>query len=682
MNPRSAWLVVACLLPCPARGGEPLERPMAPGDIYAFHVVDALEVSPDGRTLAFTTETYVKSSDALSETLYLMPAAGGTPKGIGRKGQDATHPRFSRDGRRLAFLLEAGGGAQVAVARADGTHATVVTRMSGGVSAFDWSPDGRWLVVVSGESRSARRSATDPWVITRSLIERDGEGFLTSEHEHLWIVAAVKGGPAPRALTSGPYDDSDPRWSPDGKWIAFVSNRTADPDANDNTDVYVIRPDGSGLRAVAANPGPDETPRWSHASDRIAFVGGLRPNDFYQSRPLMVASVAGGAPLNLSASLDTWVAADALLAGSETWSGAAWSPDDSTLYVPFQRRGADFLAALPSRGGAARELFGGRRHVETVRLAPDGARFFVTVGDATHLPEVHAMAVDGTGLTRLTHLNDAFLDRVTLSVPEKIVARNDSGDDVESWLYPPVGLDPSKRYPLVLYIHGGPEGYDGDYFDTGLENQVLPGAGYAVLRVNYRGSTSYGERFCRAIWGDWHSREFEDLMSGLDETLRQKAWIDPERLGVGGWSYGGIMTLWTVGHTDRFKVGVPERFSFDYRSIFGEDQWFSQYLEELGDPYGNEETYRRLSPSTYLPRTKTPLYLIADEKDGNCPPSQAMQAYQRLRLLGRKPELVIYPGEPHVMARPSHLVDRLQRLVTWFGRHLSAPEPSAKMPLP
>jgi dipeptidyl aminopeptidase/acylaminoacyl peptidase len=295
----------------------------------------------------------------------------------------------------------------------------------------------------------------------------------------------------------------------------------------------------------------------------------------------------------------------------------------------------------------------------------------LTVGDATHLPEIHTMAADGSSLERLSHFNDAFLDSVSLSVPETIVARNGAGDDVESWLYPPLSLDPARKYPLILYIHGGPQEYDGDFFDTGLENQVFPGAGYAVLRVNYRGSTSYGERFCRAPWGDWHSREYEDLMAALDRALADRPWLDAGRLGIGGWSYGGIMTLWAVGHTDRFKVGVPERFSFDYRSTFGEDQWHTQSLEELGNPMTEDEKYRRLSPGTYLPNVKTPLYLIADQKDLNCPLPQVMQAYQRLRLMGQKTELVVYPDEPHSMGRTSHLVDRLERLLHWYGAHLA-----------
>jgi dipeptidyl aminopeptidase/acylaminoacyl peptidase len=190
-----------------------------------------------------------------------------------------------------------------------------------------------------------------------------------------------------------------------------------------------------------------------------------------------------------------------------------------------------------------------------------------------------------------------------------------------------------------------------------------------VLRVNYRGSTSYGEKFCRAPWADWHRREYEDLMISVDEALK-RPWIDRDRLGIGGWSYGGIMTIWTVAHTNRFRVGVPERFEIDYLSCFGEDQYFTQYLTELGSPFDHADLYRKLSPGTYVPSIKTPLFLIANEDDGNCPPSQALQLYQRLKLLGVKTELVVYPEETHTLAYPSHIVDRLHRLLGWFQSYL------------
>jgi len=665
-------LLVGTSLVDAAQSAASARRPVGPGDVYSLRVVAALEVAPDGRSLVYVVQTASRQSDGYTNALFRMPSGGGQARALTPQGADDWSPRFSPDGKRLAILSDEGKGTQIVVARSDGKRRKAVTRVAEGVLAFDWSPDGRQLVFVRNDPRKPGPPDDDPWVITRTLIQRDGEGFLTERRSHLWVVSA--GGGEPRQITSGPYDDTDPRWSPDGRWIAFVSNRTADPDTNDNTDVFVVRPDGSALTCLAANPGPDDTPRWSHGGDRIALIGGRRANDYHQTRPLMVASLAGGPLLDLSADLDTWLSPDALLADDETRQGGVWSPDDRTLYATFERRGATYLAALPSAGGTVREILGGPRHVETVRLAPSGDRFFLTLSDATHLPEIHTVRADGSGLVRLSQLNDAFLNQVKLSVPEKIVARNGAGDEVESWLYPPVDLDPSRKHPLILYVHYGPQdSYDGDYFDAGLENQVFPGAGYAVLRVNYRGSFAYGETFSRAIWGDWHSREHEDLMASLDEALRRRSWLDPERLGIGGWSYGGIMTLWTLGHTDRFKVGVPERFSLDYPSIFGQDQWFVQYLEELGSPFEEEEKYRRLSPGTYIPSIKTPLYIIANEKDGNCPLAQAMQLYQRLRHLGVKTELVVYPGENHTMHHPTHLVDRLERLLRWFGAHLSPP---------
>jgi dipeptidyl aminopeptidase/acylaminoacyl peptidase len=388
-----------------------------------------------------------------------------------------------------------------------------------------------------------------------------------------------------------------------------------------------------------------------------------------------VAGTAGGEPLDLSSGLDTWVAADSVMDGTD--GHLAWSPDDRTLYATFERRGANYLAAVPADGkGKPRELLGGGFTIDFPRLSPSGVRFVFVRSDPTHLPELYTAAADGRGSKRIGHLNDELETSLELVRPQKVTARNRDGDEVESWLYPALHGESGKRYPLVVYLHGGPQAYDGNYFDTGLENQVLPAAGYAVLRVNYRGSTSYGAAFCRAIRADWHRREHEDIMAALDAALRLPG-LDPGRLGIGGWSYGGIMTLWTVTHTDRFKVGVPERFEIDYLSAFGEDQWATQYLTELGSPFERADLYRQLSPGTYVPRIKTPLYLIADADDGNCPLPQAMQLYQRLRLLGQKTQLVIYPGEAHTMARPSHLIDRLERLLGWYGAHLRPAHPGA-----
>jgi dipeptidyl aminopeptidase/acylaminoacyl peptidase len=682
--------VGAGLKAAPAGGDPPADqakrRGMLPEDTWSVREVTALEVSPDGQTVAYTVAIPDPDSDSVKSRLYLTTVDGGLPRRVGRRDEDNEKPRFSRDGQLLAFLSDRGSGPQIFVGRPGARWPKQVTHVPEGVGDFDWSPDGERLVFVRVDPEGAvpasrgqaRREVRDaeaaPIVVERSLIQRDGQGFLENRHQHLWTVP-VDGGPAVR-VTDGPYDDDTPRWSPDGRWLAFVSNRTPDPDANDDTDVFLVHPDGSGLHRLAETAGPDSSPTWSHAGDRVAFVGHLHANDLYQRSFLMVAPARGGEPQNLSADLDTWVAADSVM--DDTDPHLAWSPDDRTLYTTFERRGADYLAAVaavaavPAGGrGKPREILGGAGNVDFARLSPRGDRFVFVRSDPSHLPELHAAGADGRWTKRIGHLHDDLEAGLDLVRPLKVTARNKEGDEVESWLYPPLHAAPGKRYPLVVYVHGGPQGYDGDYFDTGLENQVLPAAGYAVLRVNYRGSTSYGEAFCRAIRADWHHREYDDLMAALDAAVRLP-WVDPERLGIGGWSYGGIMTLWTVAHTDRFKVGVPERFEIDYLSAFGEDQWATQYLTELGSPLDRADLYRKLSPGTYLAKIKTPLYLIADADDGNCPLPQAMQLYQRLRLLGQKTQLVIYPGEAHVMSRPSHKIDRLERLLGWYGAHLKA----------
>jgi dipeptidyl aminopeptidase/acylaminoacyl peptidase len=643
------------------------KRPLLPEDVYELATIGALEVSPDGRTIAYVIERADKGEDSFRHELWLADAEGKGARRVCPKQDDCTDPKFSPDGKHVAYLSDADDIAQLWVARVSGGGRRAITKGKVAVSDFDWAPDGAKLVVVKDDP-SIRKTEEAPWVITGSQIQRDGEGFDDGRHTHLWIVPASGGTPKP--LTTGPYDDATPRWSPKGDSIAFVSNRNPDPDDTDDTDVWLVSSGGGAPRRLAANPGPDTDPVWSHAGDRIAFVGSLRPNDYFLTTHVMVAPVDGGAARDLTAALDNWVSLDDVVGGGTAQARIAWSADDAALIVPFDRRGANWVGALPSAGGQPKELLGGARVHGFVRVANATKRMYYTLSTPTTFYELWTANADGTGARKIGGPNDAALGGMKLVSPEKIQAKNGAGDTIDAWLYPPVDRDPGKTYPMILYIHGGPQEYDGDYFEPGLENQLFPGKGWAVLRVNYRGGTSYGEAFSHAVWADWHWREHEDLMAAVDAALKTHPWIDPNRLGVGGWSYGGIMTIWIVGHTDRFKVGVPERFEVDYPSCFGTDQWHAQYVAELGKPWENPERYRALSPGATIANIKTPLFLIANEKDGNCPLSQAMQLYQRLKLLGQPTQLVIYPGEPHSMAVPSHYVDRLHRLVDWFGRYL------------
>jgi len=643
------------------------KRPMRPDDVYALAAISALEVSPDGSTLAYTLERADKKEDSFRHELWTADADGRNARRICPTVDECTDPKFSPDGKRLAYISDAGGTEQLWITRASGGRGRAVTRAKEAISEFDWSPDGSRLVVVKDDPE-IRKSDSAPWVITGTQILRDEDGFDDGRHTHLYLVPASGG--ALKPLTSGRFDDDSPRWSPKGNLIAFVANRDGDADDTDDTDIWLVAPEGGAPRRLAANPGPDANPTWSHAGDRVAFVGTLAANDYYRTTHLMVAPVEGGAACDLTASLDNWVSLDNVVEGGSTLGRLSWSEDDATIVLPFDRRGANWIGELASAGGAPKELLGGRHVYGLVRRTGATKRLYFTVSTPTTYSEIWTAGLDGSGARKLFGANDAALAATRLVEPEKLSVKNSAGDTVESWFYPPVDVDPKKSYPMILYIHGGPQAYDGDYFDGGLENQIFPGQGWAVLRVNYRGSTSYGEAFSRAVWGDWHSREFEDLMASVDAALASHRWLDPNRLGLGGWSYGGIMTVWIAGHTERFKVGVPERFEVDYASSFGTDQWHSQYVTELGKPWEEADRYRALSPGTYVTSVRTPLFLIADEKDGNCPPTQAMQFYQRLKLLNVPTELVIYPDEPHSMAVPSHYVDRLHRLLGWFGRYL------------
>ena len=674
-------MLLALTLAAAAAGSIP-PRPVLPADVYLFRSLSSLEISPDGTTLVYGIERADDREDSFRYELWTMTADGGKPRRVCDEDTDCTRPRFSPDGSKLAWLESDDEATQIMVAKVGAKKGKAVTHGADDVVDYDWSPDGESLVFTRVDpfvyhpapgapqpSGSAAKPDPDtlPFVIKRSQIQRDGEGFLDDRHSHLYVVSA-RGGDA-RKITSGATDDDSPRWSPKGDAIAFVSNHNTDPDATDDTDIYVVAPKGGPARKLVGTPGPDDSPAWSRSGDKLAFIASIRPNDFYQLTRAMVVPASGGAPVDLTGTLDAWVATDNVVTGSGA-QRLLWSKDDAELLVPMARQGASWLAAIPASGGAPREILGGAEHQGLVRLAATTGRLFYLRTTPGIVSDLWTAGIDGKNARKLLGPNDDAMPKLRLSTPKKLTVKASDGVSVDAWLYPPLDLDPAKKYPMILYVHGGPQEYDGEIFDTGLENQIFPGKGWAVLRVNYRGSTSYGEAFSRALWADWHDREYGDLMAAVDAAIAANPWIDGSRLGIGGWSYGGIMTIWTVGHTKRFKVGVPERFEVDYLSCFGTDQWFTQYLAELGSPLENADLYKAKSPGTYVGDIATPLYLIADEADGNCPPTQAMQLYQRLKLRGIPTELVIYPDEPHTMNVPSHYVDRLYRLVDWFGREL------------
>ncbi len=642
--------------------------------------------SPDGRWVAYTVAAVDVEKDKRNTDVWMTSWDGTEHVRLTSSPDGETAPRWSPDGRWLAFLAARTSGdesedpdapgprSQVWLLSRSGGEAQRLTDLPGGVSDFEWSPDGKRLVLVSSDvdpdeepkkKEGWKRKTKPPIVITRYHFKQDREGYLKAlySHLHLFDVAARKAEP----LTSGPWDDEDPSWSPDGTRIAFVSRRSADPDRDGNRDVFVVeaRP-GATPKAVTTFLGSDEgRPQWSPDGKWIAYLQGDEPRfSAYELRKLAVVPAEGGAPRVLTAGLDRAV------------SSPRWSPDGRSLVVLAEDDRAQYAARVLLAGGPVEPLTQGRRTVTA--LSEGGADgWAVLSGTAAEPAEVHALV--GAELRRLTHHNDEWLATVRLATTEDVTFRAKDGTVVNGVLARPPGQAKGERLPALLDVHGGPNGQDEHSFD--FEREFLAAGGYLVLQVNYRGSAGRGQAFQRAIYADWGHLEVVDLLAGADFLVRE-AGADPERLGIGGWSYGGILTNYAIATDPRFKAAVSGASSSLQTTMYGVDQYIRQYDLELGPPWKSEATWRKVSyPFFQADRIFTPTLFLCGEKDFNVPVAGVEQMYQALRSLGVPTELVIYPGQFHGITVPSYQRDRLARYVAWYDKYLKpAASPGAARP--
>src|SRR5581483_10839798 len=578
-----------------------------------------------------------------------------------------TSPRWSPDGRYLAFLSSRDGNkTQVYLLDRRGGEAQAITDSKTGVSSIAWSPDGtRLAFLVSdpdpNEPADPKDAKPHPRVITRLQFKRDGEGYLTDRRQHLHVFdVATK---ADTQLTNDRFDDGPPVWSPDGRLIAFSANRTDNPDANDNSDIYVVEPAaGAKPRPVTTNPGSDSAPAFSPDGKSIAYLQGGDPKDiWYATNDIAVVSISGGAPKILTAGLDRNV------------RSPKFTPTGEQVVFLVEEGGNQHLARVPAAGGP-----GGRIDDGEVEIT---AFDFNAHGDGVQLQStpdrpyevfyvMHAVADP----MRVTHVNDAFLSTIALGAVERFKVRSADGTAIDAFLTrPPVDSArphaTAARLPTILRIHGGPVSQYSSGFD--LEWQMLAARGFAVVAANPRGSSGYGRDFSRTIWADWGNKDFEDVMAAVDEAVA-KGVADPDRLGVGGWSYGGILTDHVISKTTRFKAAISGASEFNYLANYGTDHYQRQWEAELGLPWRNPEAWMRISPFYRLDRITTPTLVMGGDADMNVPILGGEQLYQGLKRLGRETELVIYPGETHSFRRPSFIKDRLERYIAWYEKYLKA----------
>jgi dipeptidyl aminopeptidase/acylaminoacyl peptidase len=664
---QSALFAVLSLMSPVALAAQAAPRPVTVDDFLDLKRVSDPRISPDGRWVAYVLTTMSLKDDKSESRIWMAPVGGGDPIPLTATGTSASSPRWSPDGKWLGFLSARDTSAtQVWTLNRLGGEAEQLTDVKQGVSGFEWAPDSHQLALLikdptpeqAGDSSWAGLKAKTPrpWVIDRLQFKRDYAGYLDRRRTHLFRFDIE--GKKLTQLTSGDWDDGDPAWSPDGRLIAFASNRDS-VDGSYNSDLWVVAADdttrGGTTRRLTDNAGSDAAPAWSPDGRWIAYVRKTSAEPIgmiYDPGHLAVLPAGGGTPRDLTDGLDRDV------------SNPAFAPDGQSIYLILEDGGSQHLLRVPVAGGVPEHVIGGDRVVSQFDLAPDGQ-----VVSLVSEPLLPAEVFSGLGpaLKQVTVSNAAWLARVRLSPPEKIRFRSRDGTAVEAFLFRPIGYQSGQRVPTLLRIHGGPVSqFDWSFsFDA----QLFAAHGYAVVMANPRGSSGYGKMFARAIFADWGTRDFEDVMAAVDQAISMGV-ADPAHLGVGGWSYGGILTNYVITKSTRFKGAVSGASEALYTSNYGHDHYQYLWEIELGLPWRNQKAWDRISPFWSVEKITTPTLWMGGEADWNVPILNSEQMFQAMKRLGRTTQLVVYPGQHHGLAKPSYLRDRYQRYLAWYDKYV------------
>ncbi len=635
------------------------EKRMTIEDGLAIKNVGAPLFSPDGRWVAYTISEWDKKEDRRVSHIWLASIDGGRSIRLTGGDKGETSPQWSPDGRRIAFLADRSdkGGSQVWVIEVEGGEADKLTSEETSISSFGWSPDGKRIAFVMRDAPKdkAEREKRKKEKFDAIVVDAD------YSWSHLWTINLES--KEKKRLTEGAFTVSGPRWSPDGKWIAYTMSRHGlqessfiDISEDRNTDICVISAEGGRPRQLTTNPAADSNPDWSPDSRWIAYTASTEPKSWAARTDIMLVAVEGSEPRNLTKDFD-----------ESAGSGVTWSPDGRAICFASGVGLYNHIFSVPASGGKCIQLTRENRNYSQFDLSHDGKQLAYTVSDSRATDDIWVADIGSQQARKITWANPQLRD-FALAETEIIRWKGPDNFDIEGLLVKPLGYEAGKRYPLILQIHGGPYGKFSDIFNS--RAQIFAANGYAVLMPNPRGSTGYGHQFTVANLGDWGGRDFQDIMNGVDAVIA-KGVADADKCVVMGGSYGGFMTFWAITQTDRFKAAIGHAAISDWYSFHGQSD-IPGLMEYgfLGQPWTAAETYRKWSPMTYVERVKTPILITHGEQDKRVPIAQGEQYYRALRKRGVEARFLRYPREGHGIQEPNHQIDLVGRQLAWFDSHL------------
>jgi dipeptidyl aminopeptidase/acylaminoacyl peptidase len=663
---------------------QPTKRLLKIEDMHRFHDVRDAQISPDGKWVAYTVNTVDAAADKSDTDVWITSWDGAQHLRMTTSPDSETSPRWSPDGRYLSFLSSRPGkarGNQVWLLDRNGGEAQQLTDVKGRLNGYEWSPDSKKLLLVmadrdpndpadaesgSGGGRGgANAPAPKPIVIDRYKFKQDVQGYLTAPPAriYLWDIETKKS----EALTDPALEASAPSFSPDGKWIAFMARSGKDADRYNTSNVFVMEArSGAAPRQVTNYDGIKSSSsrgrvEWSPDGTKLVYLQstGAKQNAYNMNR-LAVVPVAGGEPKILAGNLDRGV------------SAPRFSRDGGSILFLVADDRSEYPASVPANGGDIHRLIGGQLTISAIEQGKDG-RIAVIAATDIKPGEVHAL--ENAELRTLTHHNDTLMSEFLLGATEEFSCKAKDGNEVHGLIVKPPEYQAGKRYPTLLRIHGGPNGQDQHAFN--FERQLFAANGFVVVAVNYRGSSGRGEKYQTVISADWGNKEVVDLQAAMDHVVATGI-ADPDRLGIGGWSYGGILTDAMIAKDHRFKAATSGAGTAFPLALYGVDQYIIQYDEEVGPPWkvGLEPWMRISYAFLHADQIKTPTLFMGGEKDFNVPLMGGEQMYQALRSLGVPTQLIVYPGQNHGIARPSYQRDRMERYLAWYAKYLK-PEAAA-----